>query len=73
MEIQLRDALLRKREVLRLAALSNSSLYALMGEGRFPRPVRIGTRSVRWLEREVQAFIDACVVNRNDAGGTHEL
>lgn len=69
---QLRDALLRKQEVLRRADLSHSSLYALMAEGRFPRPVRIGARSVRWVESEVQDFIDACVANRHNAGGAHE-
>ncbi|WP_307637782.1 helix-turn-helix transcriptional regulator [Variovorax boronicumulans] len=70
----LQDALLRKPEVLRRTGLSNSSLYLLMAQGGFPRPVRLGPRTVRWVEREVQAFIEACVTGRNkaQADGHHE-
>ena len=31
--------------------------YALMAESRFPKPIRIGSRAVRWLEQEVLDFI----------------
>lgn len=62
---QLQDALMRKHEVLRRTGLSNSSLYLLIANGRFPRPIRLGPRTVRWVEREVQGFIDACVAGRN--------
>ena len=49
--------LLTLREVTAATALSRSSVYALMAESRFPKPVRIGTRAVRWVEREVVDFI----------------
>ncbi|MCY4509607.1 MAG: AlpA family phage regulatory protein [Acidobacteria bacterium] len=38
-------------------ALSRSAVYALMAESRFPKPIRIGSRAVRWVEREVLDFI----------------
>ena len=49
--------LLTLREVTRTAALSRSAVYALMAESRFPKPLRIGSRAVRWVEQEVLDFI----------------
>lgn len=43
-----RHRLLRLAEVSRLVGLSRSSIYKLMSESRFPVPVRVGGRSVRW-------------------------
>jgi len=56
-------ALLR-RDVCRITALPRSSLYALIRRGEFPRPAKIGTRSI-WLSNEVQAWLQA----RFDARG----
>ncbi len=49
--------LLTLREVTAATALSRSSVYALMAESRFPKPIRVGTRAVRWVEQEVLDFI----------------
>ena len=49
--------LLTLRDVMAATALSRSAVYALMAESRFPRPIRIGSRAVRWVEREVLDFI----------------
>ena len=35
-----------------LTALSRSAVYALMAESRFPKPIRIGSRAVRWIEQD---------------------
>ena len=49
--------LLTLRDVTAMTALSRSAVYALMPESRFPKPTRIGTRAVRWVEQEVLDFI----------------
>ena len=49
--------LLTLRDVTRMAALSRSAVYAMMAESRFPKPIRIGSRAVRWVEQEVLDFI----------------
>ena len=49
--------LLTLRDVTAATALSRSAVYALMAESRFPKPIRIGTRAVRWVEQEVLDFI----------------
>ena len=49
--------LLTLREVTEATAQSRSVIYALMAESRFPKPVRVGTRAVRWIEDEVAEYI----------------
>ena len=49
--------LLTLRDVTAMTALSRSAVYALMAESRFPKPIRIGSRAVRWVEQEVLDFI----------------
>ena len=49
--------LLTLRDVTTATALSRSAVYALMAESRFPKPIRIGSRAVRWVEQEVLDFI----------------
>ena len=49
--------LLTLRDVTAATALSRSAVYALMAESRFPKPIRIGARAVRWVEKEVRDFI----------------
>lgn len=58
------DPLLRRRDVERLVGLKKSQIYYLMGEDLFPRPVRIGLRSVAWRKSSIQAWI----VERPQAG-----
>ena len=49
--------LLTLHDVKGITALSRSAIYALMAESRFPKPIRIGNRAVRWVEQEVLDFI----------------
>jgi len=48
---------LRRRQVEARTGLPRSSIYALITEGRFPAPIRLGARSVGWLEHEIDAWI----------------
>ncbi len=53
-------ALIRKPAVKARTGLPNATMYELIGRELFPRPVRIaGTRSVAWVESEVDAWIKA--------------
>ena len=57
MDIETRR-LIRVPEVLALIGVSRSTLYAMVAEGQFPRPVKIGHRSVGWPARDVQSWLD---------------
>ena len=49
--------LLDRRAVEVMTGLSRSAIYAAMTDGTFPKPIRIGTRGVRWFEHEVLDWI----------------
>ena len=49
--------LLTLRDVTAATALSRSAVYALMADSRFPKPIRVRSRAVRWVEQEVLNFI----------------
>ena len=57
MDIQT-DRLIRRQEVQALVGIGHTALYRWMHEGRFPRPVKVGSRAVRWRLSDVQAWID---------------
>jgi prophage regulatory protein len=56
----LRTTLLRKREVLKRTGLSNTSLYQLIQDKKFPAQVLLvpGGRAVAWNSEEITAWID---------------
>ena len=49
--------LLTLDQVKQMTTLSRSTIYGLMAQNRFPLPIRVGLRAVRWIEAEVVAFI----------------
>lgn len=53
------ERLLRIGEVLEIAGISKSVLYEMVNREEFPRPVRIGRRSVGWRQREVKDWLDS--------------
>lgn len=53
------DKLLRLRVTQSITSLSKTSLYDAMKAGRFPQPVKIGSRAVAWRESDIMAWMDA--------------
>ena len=47
------EPMLRRRELCALVGMSTTTIYRMMREGRFPRPVQIGDLLVAWRERDV--------------------
>ena len=50
--------ILRILEVADRTGLARSSIYAKIQAGDFPRPIKLGARSVGWLEADVDHWID---------------
>lgn len=48
---------LKRPVVSELTGLPRSTLYALIKRNLFPKPVKIGNRSVAWVKSEVEAWI----------------
>ena len=55
---------LKLQNVMSITGLSRSSIYLAIAEGRFPKQVNLGARSIAFLESEVQEWMEACVANR---------
>jgi predicted DNA-binding transcriptional regulator AlpA len=51
-------AFYRLRDVIRISALSRSTIYRRIAEGSFPAPVRLGRRASAWSRDSLQAWID---------------
>lgn len=66
------NRVLRRREVERITGLGRTQIYSLMAEGQFPRCFPLGpegkSRSVGWLESEIQEWIEARAATRQPSG-----
>lgn len=51
-------AFYRIRDVMRITALSRSTVYRRIAEGRFPAPFNLGGRASAWQRAALQAWID---------------
>lgn len=51
------DRLLRLEDVQRKTGMGSTTIYKYMKEEDFPQQIRIGKRMVRWLESEIDAWI----------------
>ena len=48
---------IRRIEVEARIGLACSTIYAMMAEGKFPRPVKIGRRAVGWVEEDANNWL----------------
>jgi prophage regulatory protein len=51
------ERIFRRPDVEQLVGLSRSTIYAMMAEGSFPKPLRLGKRAVGWRERDLQRWL----------------
>jgi prophage regulatory protein len=51
-------AFYRLRDVMRITALSRSTIYRRIAEGRFPSPIHLGGRASAWPSAALQQWID---------------
>lgn len=51
-------SLIRLSEVMRRTGYGRAWIYRLISQGRFPKPVKIGPRSVAFIESEVDEWIN---------------
>ena len=49
--------ILRMREVIQRIGLSRSTIYKLMGNHEFPRPLKLGSQAIGWRDSDIEAWI----------------
>lgn len=53
--------LIRLPEVLKRTGYGKAWIYRLISEGRFPAPVKIGIRSIAFVECEIEDWIQSVI------------
>ncbi|MBB3288761.1 MULTISPECIES: AlpA family phage regulatory protein [unclassified Rhizobium] len=56
--------ILRRNDVQRLTGLPRSTIYDRISKGTFPKPIKLSTRSVGWLETEIADWQKARIASR---------
>lgn len=57
-------AILRLPEVKRLTGLGKTTIYVLMGQGRFPQRVILSARTVGWRYRDILSWLNGCTAQQ---------
>ncbi len=52
--------IIRLPEVRRRTGLGRATIYDFMRRGRFPSSIRLGGRSVGWIEAEIDNWVASC-------------
>ena len=57
--------MLRLPQVKSKTGLPTSTIYKLIEENQFPRQIKLGPRTVAWLETEVEEWIQSRIAERD--------
>ena len=63
---QEKHSILRRKQVEKRTGLSRSTIYLRIQEGTFPRPVNLGERAVGWVEKEIEEWLVARIMTRDN-------
>lgn len=58
--------MLRFPQVQELTGLTRSTIYEMMFRGEFPKQVKVGPRSVAWVQAEVEEWLSTRLAQRCD-------
>lgn len=61
--------LLKLPAVMAKTTFSEPSIYRLMRDGKFPKPLKLGARAVAWRSDEIDEFINS--LQRSQVGDTN--
>jgi prophage regulatory protein len=57
--------ILRKKQLTDFTGLQRTALDDLIARGQFPKPIRLGERSVGWLEEEIAEWQAGRIAQRD--------
>jgi prophage regulatory protein len=57
--------ILRLPQVVEATGETRSTIYKRIQEGEFPKPVRLGAKSVGWVEDEIAEYNNARIAARD--------
>jgi prophage regulatory protein len=62
--------MIKLKEVQKLTGLSRSSIYAYIDKGLFPAQVKLGLRSVAWVDSEIESWVESKIIARDAANSS---
>lgn len=57
--------IMRRKDLEKRLGISRSSIYLMMSEGRFPKPIKLGRRAVGWRVDDIQTWLDQLQEGQN--------
>jgi prophage regulatory protein len=51
--------ILRRHEVEDIVGLSRSTLYSMMADATFPKPIKLGKRAVGWRDGDIDEWLES--------------
>lgn len=60
-----KTSILRRNQVQDRTGLSRSTIYLHIQKGTFPKPIKLGERSVGWLENEIDDWLESRIEMRD--------
>ena len=51
-------SVLKLPQVIKVVSLSRASIYNYVAQGKFPKPIPLGGRSVGWLDSDIEQWIE---------------
>ena len=61
------DHIIKLPEVKSRSGLGRSSIYEAISRGEFPQPIKLGPRSVGWVESEIDHWLSLRKAARGEA------
>jgi len=56
---------MRLKEITEKTGLAKSTIYNLISQGKFPKQIDLGARSVGWVDTEIEEWLEEKVAHRN--------
>lgn len=53
------ERIYRLNDLTSMLGLGRSTIYRMMGEGQFPRPIHLTRKTVGWRSSEITAWLEA--------------
>lgn len=55
---------IRLEEVIKMTSLSRSTIYTLIQQGAFPKPIKIGKRAIGFIIDEIEKWLQSRMNSR---------
>ncbi len=63
------DRLIKLDQVMSVVGLGKTLIYRLVGDGAFPKPLKLGSNASRWSESEIFSWIAHQIAARPAVAG----